>query len=70
MNSWTPLYRGLVSSISSFLFVVMTLDIRRGERTPGEKLVPSAFGAEMREPVNELKHLDVLATAQQLVFSY
>jgi hypothetical protein len=43
MNSWTPLPRGLVSSISSFPFIVMTLDIRRGERALGEKLVPSAL---------------------------
>jgi hypothetical protein len=60
MNSWTPLPRGLVSSINSFPFVVMTLDIRRGERALGEKLVPSAFGAKIRELVKEMKHLEVL----------
>jgi hypothetical protein len=43
MNSWTPLPRGLVSSISSFPLVVMALDIRRGDRSLSENLVSSAL---------------------------
>ena len=60
MNSWAPLHRGLISCASELPFVVMTLDIRRGERILGEKLVPSAFGAKLRELLHEMKHLEVL----------
>jgi len=54
------LHRGLISSARDFPFVVMTLDIRRGERSLGEKLVPSAFGAKLRELLFEMKSLEVL----------
>jgi hypothetical protein len=60
VNSWTPLHRGLVSSIGDFPFVSLTLDIRRGERALGERLVPSAFGAKLRELVKEMKSVEVL----------
>jgi len=58
--SCAPLHRGLISSASDFPFVVMTLDIRRGERSLGEKLVSSAFGAKLRELLHEMKSLEVL----------
>jgi hypothetical protein len=38
----------------------LTLDIRRGERSLGEKLVPSAFGAKLRELLHEMNNLQVL----------
>jgi hypothetical protein len=60
VNSWTPLHRGLVSSIGDFPFVSLTLDIRRGERALGEKLVPFTFGAKIRELVHEMKSVEVL----------
>jgi hypothetical protein len=60
INSWTPLHRGLVSSIGDFPFVSLTLDIRRGERALGEKLVPSAFGAKLRELLKEMKSVEIL----------
>lgn len=60
VNSWAPLHRGLISCASDLPFVVMTLDIRRGERSLGEKLVPSAFGAKLRELLHEMKQLEVL----------
>lgn len=54
------MHRGLISSVNDFPFVVMALDIRRGERALGEKLVPSAFGAKLRELLHEMKSLEVL----------
>ena len=60
INSWTPLHRSLISSAGNLPFVVLTLDIRRGERTLGEKFVPSAFGAKLRELLHEMKNLEVL----------
>ncbi|KAH0285084.1 hypothetical protein M436DRAFT_86021 [Aureobasidium namibiae CBS 147.97] len=60
VNSWTPLHRGLISSARDFPFLVMTIDIRRGERSLGEKLIPSAFGAKLRESLQEMKSLEVL----------
>jgi hypothetical protein len=60
INSWTPLHKGLISSASNLPFVVLTLDIRRGERALGERLVPSAFGAKLRELLHEMKNLQVL----------
>jgi hypothetical protein len=60
INSWTPLHRGLISSIGDFPFVCLTLDIRRGERALGEKLVPSAFGAKLRDLLKEMKSVEVL----------
>lgn len=60
INSWAPLHRGLISCAGDLPFVVMTLDIRRGERALGQKLVPSAFGAKLRELLRGMKSLEVL----------
>ncbi|KAH0384083.1 hypothetical protein KCU92_g4788, partial [Aureobasidium melanogenum] len=60
INSWTPLHKGLISSASTMSFVVLSLDIRRGDRALNEKLVPSAFGAKLRELLHEMKNLEVL----------
>ncbi|KAH0151092.1 hypothetical protein KCU67_g10400, partial [Aureobasidium melanogenum] len=60
INSWTPLHKGLISSASTMSFVVLSLDIRRGDRAFNEKLVPSAFGAKLRELLHEMKNLEVL----------
>jgi hypothetical protein len=60
VNSWTPLHKGLISSIGDFPFVCLTINIRRGERALGEKLVPSAFGAKLRELLKELQSVEVL----------
>ncbi|KAG9665341.1 hypothetical protein KCU64_g11, partial [Aureobasidium melanogenum] len=60
INSWAPLHKGLISSASTMSFVVLSLDIRRGDRALNEKLVPSAFGAKLRELLHEMKNLEVL----------
>ncbi|KAG9693610.1 hypothetical protein KCU95_g6406, partial [Aureobasidium melanogenum] len=60
INSWTPLHRGLIVSASEMSFVVLSLDIRRGERVLNQKLVPSALGAKLRELLHEMKNLEVL----------
>jgi len=60
INSWNTLHKGLISSAADLPFVVMSLDIRRGERSLGEKLVPSAFGAKLRELLHEMKNVQVL----------
>ncbi|KEQ74960.1 hypothetical protein M436DRAFT_80413 [Aureobasidium namibiae CBS 147.97] len=38
----------------------MALDIRRGKRSLGEKLVPSVFGAKLHELLHKMKSLEVL----------
>lgn len=60
INSWAPLHKNLISSASTMSFVVLTLDIRRGERALNEKLVPSAMGAKLRELLHDMNNLEVL----------
>ncbi|KAG9606287.1 hypothetical protein KCU77_g201, partial [Aureobasidium melanogenum] len=60
IDSWTPLHKGLVASASTMSFVVLTLDIRGGDRALNEKLVPSAFRAKLRGLLHEMKNLEVL----------
>lgn len=60
INSWAPLHKGLVASASTMSFVVLTLDIRRGERALNQKLVPSAISAKLRELLQNMKNLEVL----------
>lgn len=60
INSWTPLHKGLIASTSQMSFVVLSLDIRRGDRALNQKLVPSAPGAKLRELSHEMKNLEVL----------
>ncbi|KAG9711327.1 hypothetical protein KCU69_g62, partial [Aureobasidium melanogenum] len=58
IDSWTPLHKGLVASASTMSFVVLTLDIRGGDRALNEKLVPSAFRAKLRGLLHEMKNLE------------
>lgn len=60
INSWTPLHRGLISSAGAISFVVLTLDIRSGDRALNQKLIPSVLGAKLRELLHEMKNLEVL----------
>lgn len=60
INSCAPLHKDLIASASTMSFVVLTLDIRRGERALNQKLVPSALGAKLRELLREMKNLEVL----------
>ncbi|KAH0365929.1 hypothetical protein KCU65_g5698, partial [Aureobasidium melanogenum] len=60
INSWSPLHKGLIASTSDMSFVVLSLDVRRGDRSLNQKLVPSALGAKLRELLHEMKNLEVL----------